>query len=222
VRRAIAAALEPNEIDRRVTGGAGHAGSELLSTAFTGTPGVAGPSHDRAAAQALVDTVKAAGWNGQVRYRCTNTPVNVARAHAMRDQLAAVGIELVLDVDGGTDEQVQALTARDFDLACWGLQVTPDDLGADSLRQNLYSNLGTNRSGYENADMDASLDALRVARDPDAKRAAYRHIAELYGRDLPLYVDAAIEEYVTWAPGVEGVRPTLGSVVTFDDAWRTA
>jgi peptide/nickel transport system substrate-binding protein len=220
VRRAIAAALEPNEIDRRVTGGAGRAGSGLLSVVFTGPPEVAGPAHDLAAAQALVATVKASGWNGQVRYRCTNTPTNVARAEAMRDQLAAVGIELVLDVDGGTDEQVQALTARDFDLACWGLQITPDDLGADALRQNLLGTLGTNRSGYESPDMDAALDALRVAADPAAKQAAFRRIAELYARDLPFYVDAAIEEYVAWSPEVDGVHPTLGSVVTFDDAWR--
>jgi peptide/nickel transport system substrate-binding protein len=219
VRRAIAAALEPNAIDRAVTGGSGHAGSALLTTAFTGAPAVAGPAHDVAAAKVLVDGVKASGWNGQVRYRCTNTPTNVARAEAMRDQLAAVGIELVLDVDGGTDEQVQALVARDFDLACWGLQVTPDDLGADALRQNLYSTLGTNRSGYENADMDSALDALRVATDAPSKQAAYRRVAEVYARDLPFYVDAAIEEYLAWEDDVVDVTPTLGSVVTFERTW---
>jgi peptide/nickel transport system substrate-binding protein len=114
---------------------------------------------------------------------------------------------------------VQALAARDFDLACWGLQVTPDDLGADSLRQNLYSTLGTNRSGYESVEMDAALDALRVAPDAAARQAAYRTIAGLYARDLPFYVDAQIEEYVAWADDVVGITPTLGSVVTFDQAW---
>jgi peptide/nickel transport system substrate-binding protein len=219
VRRAVAAALEPNEIDRRVTGGAGRAGSALLPPGFTGEPAVAGPAHDVAAAKALVETVKASGWNGVLRYRCTNTPANVDRAEAMRDQLAVVGIELQLDVDGGTDEQVQALTQRDFDLACWGLQVTPDDLGADSLRQNLYSTLGTNRSGYESAEMDAALDALRLAADPAAVQSAYRRIAELYARDLPFYVDAAVEEYVVWSADVVDVTPTLGSVMAFDRAW---
>jgi ABC-type transport system substrate-binding protein len=212
-------ALEPNAIDRAVTGGSGRAGSTLLSTAFTGDPLVPGPAHDVGAAKALVDGVKASGWNGQLRYRCTNTPTNVARAGAMRAQLAAAGIDLVLDVDGGTDEQVQALAVRDFDLACWGLQVTPDDLGADALRQNLYSTLGTNRSGYESADMDASLDALRVARDAAARQGAYRRIAELYAQDLPFYVDAAIEEYVAWSGDVVDITPTLGSVMTFDRAW---
>jgi peptide/nickel transport system substrate-binding protein len=219
VRRAVALALEPNEIDREVTGGAGRARSTLLSTAFTGVRPVAGPTHDTAAAKALVDAVKASGWTGQLRYRCTNTPTNVARAQAMRSQLAAVGIDLVLDVDGGTDEQVQALVARDFDLACWGLQVTPDDLGADALRQNLYSTLGTNRGGYESPDMDAWLDALRVARDTPTKQAAYRRIAEIYAQDLPFYVDAAIEEYVAWSGDVVGITPTLGSVIAFDQAW---
>jgi peptide/nickel transport system substrate-binding protein len=222
VRRAVAAALEPSEIDRRVTGGAGKAGSALLSTDFTGAPSVPGPAHDIAAAQALVATVKASGWNGVLRYRCTNTPTNVARAEAIRDQLAAVGIELQLDVDGGTDEQVQALTARDFELACWGLQVTPDDLGADQLRQNLYSTLGTNRSGYESAEMDAALDALRQAPDAAARQAAYRSVAEIYARDLPLYADAAVEEYVVWTNAVVDVVPTLGSVMTYDRAWRTS
>jgi peptide/nickel transport system substrate-binding protein len=219
VRRAVAAALEPHAIDRRVTGGAGHAGSALLPRSFTGDPAVPGPTHDVAAAQALVNGVKASGWNGVLRYRCTNTPANVARAEAMREQLAAVGIELQVDVDGGTDEQVQALAVRDFELACWGLQVTPDDLGADSLRQNLYSTLGTNRSGYESPEMDAALDALRLAQDPAARQAAYRRVAELYTRDLPFYVDAAIEEYVVISDDVVDVAPTLGSVVTFEKAW---
>jgi peptide/nickel transport system substrate-binding protein len=221
VRRAVAAALEPNEIDRRVTGGAGHAGSALLSTDYTGEPPVPGPTHDVAAARALVDAVKASGWNGVLRYRCTDTPDNRARADAIREQLAAVGIELQVDVDGGTEEQVQALTLRDFDLACWGLQVTPDALGAESLRQNLLSTLGTNRSGYESTEMDAALDALRLAPDPAAAQGAYRRIAELYARDLPFYVDAAVEEYVVWSSDVVDVVPTLGSVVAFDRAWRT-
>jgi peptide/nickel transport system substrate-binding protein len=221
VRRAIAAALEPNQIDRGVTGGSGHAGSALVSTEFTGAPPVAGPAHDVAAAKSLVDAVKATGWNGQVRYRCTNTPANAARAQAIREQLAAVGIDLQVNVDGGTDEQVQALAQRDFDLACWGLQLTADDVGADSLRQNLYSTLGTNRGGYESAEMDAALDALRTGRDAASRQAAYRRIAALYARDLPFYVDAAIEEYVAWNGRVAGVTPTLGSVVAFDAAWLT-
>lgn len=220
VRLAVATAIEPNAIDREVTGGAGRAGTELLPTSFTGEPSVPGPVHDVAAAAAAVEQVKAAtGWNGQLRYRCTNTPANVARAEVLKAQLAAVGIELLVDVSGGTEDQVQALTSRDFDLACWGLLVTPDELGADALRQNLYSTLGTNRSGYESPEMDAALDALHVATDEETAQAAYRRIAELYARDLPFVVDAAIEEYVTWDDDVVGVTPGLGSVVHFDQAW---
>ncbi|HEX7094633.1 MAG TPA: ABC transporter substrate-binding protein, partial [Acidimicrobiales bacterium] len=220
VRTAIAAAIEPIAIDREVTGGSGHATTALLSSAFTGLPPVPGPVHDVARAKALMDAVKAeTGWDGRLRYRCTNTDANRARARVLREQLAAIGIELVLDVDGGTDEQVQALTVRDFDLACWGLQVTPDELGADSLRQNLYAMLGTNRSGYESAEMNAALDALRLATDPASKQAAFRQIATLYARDVPFVVDAAIEEYVAWDADVEGVTPGLGSVVHFDRAW---
>jgi peptide/nickel transport system substrate-binding protein len=219
LRQAIAAALEPSAMDREVTGGAGRAGTALLPESYTGAPPVPGPVHDLVGAKATVDAIKAAGWNGQLRYRCTNTPTNVARAGVIVAQLAAVGIEVVLDVDGGTEEQVQALAQRDYDLSCWGLQVTPDELGADSLRQNLYSTLGTNRSGYESVEMDAALDALRVAPDAAARQAAYRTIAGLYARDLPFYVDAQIEEYVAWADDVVGITPTLGSVVTFDQAW---
>jgi ABC-type transport system substrate-binding protein len=110
---------------------------------------------------------------------------------------------------------------HDFDLACWGMSMFNDDRAyATAMLGNFYSTATT--TGYKNPQMDAAIDALRMAATADQKRAAYKTISELYDRDLPTLTYTAQDDYYAWTNKVHGITPTLAFMMYFDKAWLAA
>jgi hypothetical protein len=67
--------------------------------------------------------------------------------------------------------------------------------------------------------MDAALATVRAARTDDEKKAGYKAMAETYVAEQPLLVVGALEERATWHPNVQGVTPTVQTIVHLDKAW---
>jgi len=220
VRKAILLAIDPSVIDQRANNGAGRPGSSLFQTGFPWDPKVAGPKADVEGAKKLVTEAKAAGWDGKIRLTCNNTPSRLATALVVKTQLEAVGIE----VNVKNDQDVQGviadvITKKDFDLACWGTNTTPDDYAQIQIDSFLRSTSAGNRVGYKSAAMDAALNALKAAKTDDAKTAAYKQIAELWNTDAVSSVLSAVVERTAWSTKVHGIVGTSIAAVTFDKAW---
>jgi peptide/nickel transport system substrate-binding protein len=219
VREAIAAAIDTKQLDQRVTGGRGLPGSEMFQKSFRYYPNVPGPAYDVAKAKQLVQAAKDGGWDGKVRYLCNSSAPAVQRALGIQAMLQAAGMTVEIQNSFDINAQQQRFIAGDFDINCGGMNMTDhsDRNPARSLANNLAS--AGNRIGYKSTEMDAALDALRAAATDAEKTAAYKRISDIYVRDVPMLVTAAVEEYVAWSGKVHDVYGTTATRVEFTKAW---
>jgi peptide/nickel transport system substrate-binding protein len=218
VRRAVAAAIDPQVINERA-----YAGKALPNSApfanFPWDPKVPGPKYDPTEAKTLIAQAKAEGWDGKIRVLASNSSVDVAWALAVSAQLTAVGMTVSTDTSKDTNAVVsQVLVQHDFDLTTWAYGLLDD---ADSNYPQLVSTFGSAnpRYGYGNAEMDAAIDMLRLA-DTDAKRvAAYKAISEIWVRDDPALVITQIPQDLVHTPKLHDVERSGASIVLFSKAW---
>jgi peptide/nickel transport system substrate-binding protein len=220
VRQAIAAAIDPNVINQRANGGKGLPSSELLQSDFRWYPNVPGPKYDLNLAKQLVAEAKAGGWDGKVRLLFNNSPTEGDRGLALQTMLQAAGIDASLDTSKDTVGQIaQVATAKDFDIATWGIAIAPDDGALWALAQNLQSTSASNRVGYKSAVVDKALKDLLQATTDEQKTAQYKIIAESVAKDLPFYIYAKVEEFIVFSPKVHGVMQANRGMVLFNQAW---
>lgn len=221
VRKAVQLALDTKALDQRINDSKGLPAAALLAPSFPWDPKVALPSPNLAEAKKLVTEAKSAGWDGKIRLACTNTPARLATSLGIKTQLEAAG--MTVD-DSKTNIDVPAIlqeviTKKDFDLACWGLQFTPDDGTVLQIESFLRSTSASNRVGYKNASVDAAITELKKAATDDAKTAAFKKISEAWANDAPSVPIAHVEERVVWSPKVRGLSTTAQNQVVFTKAW---
>ncbi len=205
VRKAVAAAIDPNVIDQRAYDGQGHPGSELLQKTFKWYPNVPGPKYDPAAAKQYVAAAKAAGWDGKVRVLFNNSPAGQASGLAVDAMLKAVGIDSQLDISKSAGQSTQQYTTlHDFDIVGAGLATSNDEGGMVALLQNLSSTSPSNRVGIKDPAIDAGLKAIRSAPDDAGRTAGYKQVAEAVNASLPMMALEQVDQYVAWAPEREG------------------
>jgi peptide/nickel transport system substrate-binding protein len=220
VRRAVAAAIDPEVINQRAYDDKAQAGSALLQESFRWYPGVEGPEYDLENAKQLVEEAKADGWDGQVRIVYTNAPTAQAIGVATQTMLQSAGIDVALDTTKDTTQHISTVVVqKDFDISGWGLAISSDDGAMAALAQNLSSTSSSNRVGYKNPTVDQALKDLRAAATDEDKTAAFATIAEEVARDLPLLPFAAIEEYIVWQDDVHGLVFNHSTSVHLDKAW---
>jgi len=220
VRQAIASAINTDVINQRAYGGKGLTSSEFFQKGFRWYPNVPGVKYDLEAAKKAVTEAKAAGWDGKVRLLFNSAPVETDKGLAIQAMLQAAGMDASLDATKDTTAQIQVVaTAKDFDVATWGIATSPDDGAMAAIAQNFTSTSQSNRVGYVNMAMDQAVKDIRSAKDDAAKTAAYKKVAELLTQDLPIETFAAIEEYIVHAPKVHDLQPANRASVYFDKAW---
>jgi peptide/nickel transport system substrate-binding protein len=214
----VAAGLDMKAMDQRVTGGVGLPGNQLLQSSFAYYPNDPGPTYDPVKAKQLVAEAKAAGWDGKIRYTCSNQPQEATRALAIQAMLKTVGIDVVIQSTDATTYVQSVVVSRDFDLACWGMSIFNDDRGYTSAMLGNFSSTSP-RTGYSNPEMDAAITALKTAATADEKRAAYKTISALYDRDLPALTFTAQESFYAWNNKVHGIYSNLAFMMYFDKTW---
>ena len=218
VRKAVAAAVDPKVVVDRAYQGVGLPDTSPFSN-FVYDPKITPQKYDPTEAKRLVGVAKAAGWDGKIRLIGGNDPTNVAWTQAVAPQLTAVGMDVQASNDTDINGVVaKVLTQRDFDLANWGLAMSDE---SDGNYTQLLGSLGcaAKRYGYCSPEMDAGIEALRVA-DTDAKKiAAYKTISEIWIRDAPALVITYIPQAVITSPKVHGIIRTAQAVTLYDKAW---
>jgi peptide/nickel transport system substrate-binding protein len=219
VRRAIAAAIDPSAINARVYEGKATVDSAPFTSTFPFYPGVAGPKYDLNEAKRLVLEAKAGGWDGKVRLMSSADPSGNAWGITVKTLLESAGVQVDLDTSKDVASvQRQVRVERDFDVVsyAYGLSYNADETFAQ-LYRNLYSTISV--FGYGSPDMDAGLDALRVADTKDKRVAAYKQIAQTWLRDVPAAPIAEIPQAWVHSPKLHGVQATAAVTVFFDKAW---
>ena len=213
VRQAIAEAVDIDQINTRVYSNSLKVYRSLVPTGFRWDPGVPGPKYDPVDAKKLVDAVKAEGWDGKLRISYgAATPQLTNYGQALQAMLGAVGITATIE-SGKTLAQVQV--EKDFDV----YPAFAFGTSEDRLFEGLFGSLRINRYGYSNPDMDAALDALRVAATDATKTAALKKVAEVWNRDLPAMVVGDGVRVLAYSPKLQGVQPTAFQAVEYAKAW---
>jgi peptide/nickel transport system substrate-binding protein len=215
-RKAVYAALDRDAISQRAFGGKLLVQEGIVQEQSRWyTEGQPAPEQGLDLAKSLVEELKAEGWDGKVRLTCPNTVPDEPIAYEAA--LEAAGMEVDAQVVDSATHIAAVAVNRDFDLACWGMNVSDSAL----IRQigfNFRSDSPSNRIGYQNPEFDAAIDELYAAPDDDARRAAVAKMAELYAADVPMAVVGAVEEGVMIREGVTGVLPTQQTMFMFQDA----
>jgi peptide/nickel transport system substrate-binding protein len=218
VRRAVAAAVDPQVINERAYSGKALASSAPFAN-FPWDPKVAGPKYDPAEARRLIALAKSQGWDGKIRVLASNSPTDMAWAQTVSAELTAVGMNVTTDTSKDTNAVVsQVLVQHDFDLTTWAYGLLDD---VDSNYPQLVSTFASSnpRYGYGSPEMDAAIDQLRLA-DTDAKRvAAYKAISDIWVRDDPALVITQIPQALIHTPKLQNPQRTAASIVLFDKAW---
>jgi peptide/nickel transport system substrate-binding protein len=215
-RQAVQLAIDPEQISQRAFGG------ELLGSSSLIHPdsnwysdGLPELSVDPDAASALVEELKAEGWDGNVRLVCPDTNPDVPVA--LEASLEAVGMNVDSQV-ADTNTHIAAVAVnKDFDMACWGMNISDSAIWRQ-IGFNFESTSPSNRIGYANPAMDAAIDELFAAPDDDARREAVVKITEIFVEDVPSAPYAAVEEGIFISPRVQGILETQQTVFLLHDA----
>jgi peptide/nickel transport system substrate-binding protein len=222
IRQAIAAAMDPEQMNARMNNGTGHPGSEFFQDGpFAGEPTA---KYDPNKAKELVAEVKAeTGWDGSISVTCLQEqatgPTFVASMEAM---LNAVGFKVVTDLKPSTEYISRVQLTRDYDIACWGFNVAPEAPEA-GLSRHVLSVAGGNPSGnamnLNNAEIDALILQIRAASTDVEKKAALDELAKVWNEEQPSVVYANNDEVIASDKSVRGLRYNVATTVLFDEAW---
>ncbi|RVT98633.1 ABC transporter substrate-binding protein [Rhodovarius crocodyli] len=150
---------------------------------------------DPARANALLDEAGkprgAGGVRFDLRYLFGAADLSARKiGEVMAQNLAAVGIRVVLTpLDRGTLIQ-RAYVAREFDMVITSFALGPDpDVGVERFynSNNIFPVQAVNCSPYVNPEVDRLFDEQRVQTDPARRKAIYDRIQEIVWRDVPTF-----------------------------------
>jgi peptide/nickel transport system substrate-binding protein len=210
VRQAIAYALDRDALNTDAMAGKAEVpAGQVPSWSWGVDPDLSRYAHDAAHANQLLD---ASGWTrtgnatrvkgGQklsLKYWSTPASFRSALMSEVRDQLAAVGIEVVPEIVpaaqffDSTGNEEKSLVARQFDIAefAW---VSSYDPGSDALfnmsslavpsKANGFQ--GGNYGNYRNPRSDVLLKQLQSSLDPSFRTIALKEVQTIWQSDLPV------------------------------------
>jgi peptide/nickel transport system substrate-binding protein len=207
VRRAIAAALDPEVINQRAFGGVGVASSGIVNSPTSALDPTEGPKYDPDLAKQLVDEVKAEkGWDGSIRLiAAANPQANAEAGITIKALLEAVGFKVDLDATLPIAQLVSRYSVeKNYDLAVFGL-VVDDPTMWNGLRQWASPN-ANNLTGYANPALDAGLDELKGAQTLEEQNVALAKIQQVWNDDAPSVPFGASPSIAMWQDDVKGVR----------------
>jgi ABC-type transport system substrate-binding protein len=226
VRRALSRAVDRQGLVRDVLGG--HA--ETAHTALP--PTIFG--HDTHARELVLDRDAARRLLAAARFpEGFETTLLVSRAprpylleplrvaERLRDDLARVGVKVLLREVSNWTEHVDLTSRGDYELALLGWQ-------ADSLDPNDFltalidsGSIGTtNRARYRSPAMDGLLKRARMDSAPLARLTLYRQAQELFQQDMPFVPLYHSSVFTAHRRDVRGLVIGPTGILRFDKAWK--
>jgi peptide/nickel transport system substrate-binding protein len=221
IRRAIAAAIDPEQVNRRTYQGLSNAGTALFSDDFPHSPGVDGPKYDPKLAAKLVKKAKADGWDGKIRLYSVTDEVGQSLGLSVAAMLTAAGMDV--DLDSSFEPlplTLEVSVNHNFDLVIWGSGFTENPDGNYVTFLGGYGSEGvkTGYRGYSSDEMDAAIAALEVAKTDTQVKKAYTMLAKVWNGDVPSIALNELENALITRRDLKGVAGTSNSSFLFSDA----
>jgi peptide/nickel transport system substrate-binding protein len=221
VRRAIAAAIDPNVINQRVYGGDAVVDTSPFPPGFPWGPGVAGTTYNPTLAKSLVSQAEQAGWNGALTLTDSTAPASTTWGLTVQALLQNVGITVNLNTVAPQNLTAAIFTTKDYDIAQSSIGVPANDGAYVQFEENLGGGAATNFFGFSDPTVDAALKQASAAGTAAEKKAGYAAIAKAWNATVPLIADEAIKTRILWSPKLHGVQVTSQVDSIFDKAWLT-
>ena len=216
VRQAVAAAIDPQQINTRVYQGALQLSPNLLTPGSVYDPKVAGPKFDLDKAKSLVTQAKASGFDGKVTLTVGTDPTSTNWATTMKAMLDRAGFETSLIPMPSANIVSQVLVKKDFQMASWGMSF--DDSNA-YFRLFQSFNSAAPRYGYSSPAMDAALAKLQVASSKADVTAAMGDISKILNQDVPFLSLAYGTHMIMSNKNVHGLVLTSNQAVLLGGVW---
>lgn len=215
LRQAVAAAINPDVINRRAFAGYGVMSSSLAAPGMRINPGTPGPAFDLEKAKKLVADAKAAGVNTSVTLLCADQ-FSQDYVLAIQALLNQAGFDVKTQIVS-TPENLARLQAGSFQLNC-GTMLTLDDAPLRQLGQ-LTSDSPANRLGFKNADLDAAIKDLYRAKTPDEIKNAMGKVQGVWNQVVPMALVYADKLVVGFKENVRGVYLGNDAKTSFEKAY---
>ena len=177
-------------------------------------------------AKALVDAVKKEkNWDGSISVTCLAeqaTGPAFVLALAVATMLNAVGFKASQDVKPSTEYITNIQTTRNYDVACWGFNVS-DEAPEAGLSRHVLSvaggNTGGNAMNLSNAAIDTQIKAIREAKSDADRKTAFDKINTIWKDEMPSVVYSNTPEVIASNKKVKGLKYNVATTVMFDKAW---
>ncbi len=221
VRKAIAMALDPEQIDQRAEKGEGMPTAELFGSTSRWHPDVDGVPFDPERSRRLLDEAKADGYDGTLDYVFLNEPKDHAIALAVQALLQNVGFNVEMHGATSAADIITGVYVRhEFDLAHAGLGFYESipDLGLQGVMQ---SSAPSNTAGSADPAMDALIEEFRSTATDDDARAVMGEIQQRWNDTVPSVPIGALPSLWAWQKNVHGVEPTATGIMLLGDAWKS-
>ncbi len=198
VREAIAYAINREEIIRYILGNAAQPASSFLlsSSHWAGHPGLPNYPYDPAKAKALLEGVNLEKPL-KISYKTSNNPARIRIATVIKQQLAAVGIDMDLRTyDWGTFYgDVKAGRFQTYSLAWVGIKM-PDIFRYVFHSSSTPANGGANRGLLNSPIIDRLIEQAEQALSFDSGAILYRALQKEFFAELP-YIPLWYEDHVS-------------------------
>jgi peptide/nickel transport system substrate-binding protein len=221
VREALNLAFDPVAFVERVAGGAGQPTKLLYPETSAWATDVTPPAADPEKAKELLSEAMADGYDGKISYTYGADAESQTEAVTLKAIFEAVGFKVELVPLRSVADQVQKLYIdHDFDLAVGaGSMLDVDPYAA--LSSILFSQSGSNNSGYVSEEMDGLLNELRTVAGPEDGKPVMTKIQELWDKDIPGIGISGGGTFTPWNDNVHGIKPTTETLLLYDKAWKS-
>lgn len=221
VRRAVALAIDTDDLNARVNQGLGVWSKAMFpsSSQWDTSSAAVESAADREAATELLDEAMADGYDGEISILCDAAADRQTMSITLEAQLEAVGFDVTIDEKASIGDVVPLVqTEHAYDLACWGNN-TVDAAPLQEL-DVFFNGPSGYAEGYEDGDrVQTELDALALATSADEEQAIIERIQEIWTESMPGLPLAAVRELLAWGDSVHGIVPTSATMVILSDAW---
>jgi peptide/nickel transport system substrate-binding protein len=200
LRRAMAHAIDRNEINSVLLGGFGAPADGPFPAGSPYHAATNYPAFDLAKARSLVDDVKRETGPVAITLKVTNSASHRRRGELVQQMLTAAGINAKLSILP-TADHIAAVLVGDFDAAAWrSYSASEPDLNYLWWSETTNAPLGKlalNLSRLADRDLEKGLTAGRTSRDHATRVAAYQTVARRLGELVPqLWMDRAVWSFV--------------------------
>ncbi|MBF8286225.1 MAG: putative transporter substrate binding protein [Dehalococcoidia bacterium] len=197
LRQAVALSINVDDIISNLLGGrAVRADSPIVPGTWAYNPQIEPRPHDTDQAKKLLDE---AGWKtaegGAIRQKEGNElritlmtdqdPLRIAIAQEIANQLAKVGIQVVVAPQGSADLVGEFLVPHQYQAAIFGWDPGPDPDPYPAWHSSQVGPDGRNLAAYQNPDTDRMVEEARQTTDLDKRQALYYTFQQKFFEDVP-------------------------------------